>query len=195
MKKIAIFASLLFFAFPALAAVTVNIQPTSLVTSATTLPASSTPLGLFTFKLTGDAAEILSSVTVTLNVAGASTVTGADLAQLAVYKDANANGTFESGTDLVSGTQTTVNVGSATTITTASNNNLAGGATFFVTLSTGASWAATAPADSLTATIGTAGIVTSANSPTVTAATTNTISAVAPADTTGPILTSAVMST
>ena len=109
MKKIAIAASLLFFALPALALVTVGTQPTSLVTSPLTVGASSAPLALFSFNLSADAAETLTSVSVTLNASAGSTVTGADLAQLAVYRDANANGTFESGTDLVAGTQTAVN--------------------------------------------------------------------------------------
>lgn len=193
MRKIAILAGLLLLASPALAAVTVGTQPTSLVTSPTTIGATSAPVGLFSFALTGDAAETLSSVTVTLNAASGSTVSGSDLASLSLYKDANANNTFDPSTDTLVASQTAINVGAATTITATTNNALAGGATFFVALSTGASWSGVAPADSLTATIAANGIVTSANSPTITAATTNTITATAPADTTGPVLLSAVM--
>jgi hypothetical protein len=189
MKKIAILSGLmLVFANIASAAVTVNTQPTSLVTSALPAAASSSPIGLFSFKLTGDAAETLSSVTVTLNAAGGSTVTGSHLANLSVYKDANNNGVFDSGTDLLAGSQTSVNVGSATTITTSSNNSLTGGATFFVTLSTASGWSNVSPIDSLTATLAANGIITSANSPTVTAVTTSTISAVPVA----PMLSTAV---
>jgi hypothetical protein len=197
MKKLAIIASLLLVAGPAFATVTVGTQTTSLVTSPVTLSASSSPLGLFTFALTGDAAETLTSVALTLMPGSGSTVTGSDLAQVAVYKDANSNGTFESGTDTLAGSQTSVNVGTPTTIAVSSNNSLTGGARFFVTLSTGASWSGVAPADSLTARIPASGIVTSTTSPTVTEVTTSSISAVAPVvvDTTGPVLTTAVMQT
>ncbi|MBX4205416.1 MAG: hypothetical protein KW788_04540 [Candidatus Doudnabacteria bacterium] len=193
MRKIAIAAGLLLLAAPALAAVTVTTAPVSLVTTAQTLGASSTPLALFSFTLGADAAETLSSVAITVNNNGTSTATGADLASVSVYRDSNANGTLETATDLVAGTQTTVNVGSATTVTTGANKALPG--TFIVALSTGASWSATAPADSITATLPANGITTSANSPTVTAVTTNTITATAPADVTGPVLTSAVLQT
>src|SRR4026207_1168577 len=153
MRKIAILSGLaLALANVAFAAVTVNTQPAPLVTSPITAPASSSPIGLFSFKLTADAAETLSSVAVTVNAVGGSTIAGSDLASLAVYKDNNANSTFESGADLLVGTQTTVNVGSATSITTASNNSLTGGGTFFVALSTGSTWGTSAPADSVTAT-------------------------------------------
>jgi hypothetical protein len=197
MKKLAIIASLLLVAGPAFATVTVGTQTTSLVTSPVTLSASSSPLGLFTFALTGDAAETLTSVALTLTAGSGSTVTGSDLAQVAVYKDANSNGTFESGTDTLAGSQTSVNVGTPTTIAVSSNNSLTGGARFFVTLSTGASWSGVAPADSLTARIPASGIVTSANFPNSDRSYTSSISAVAPVvvDTTGPVLTTAVMQT
>jgi hypothetical protein len=193
MKKISIAAGLLLIAMPALAAVTVTTPLASLVTTARTLGASSAPLGLFSFTLGTSESETLSSVAVNIVNNGTSTAAGADLASVAVYRDANANGTLEVGTDLVAGTQTTVNVGTPTTVTTATNNTLPG--TFFVTLSTGASWSGVAPADSVTVRIPASGITTSANSPTVTEISTSTISAVAstPTDTTGPKLVLAVL--
>jgi len=190
MRKIAISFGMLLLVYSfAQAAVTVNTTPASLITSPTTVGAASSPVGLISFVLSADATETLSSVTVTVNAVAGSTVTGSDLAKVSVYKD-DGNGTFNSGTDTEIGSQTTVNVGTPTTITTASNNALTSATTFFVSLSTAASWSGTAPADSVTVTIASDGIATSANSPTVTAVTTNTISA----PTTIPTLSTAVAS-
>ncbi len=169
-------------ALPVRAAVTVSTAPTSLVLSPTVQAASSAPLPLFKFSLSADAGETLSAVKVRLDNSGTSAATGSHLAAMAVYRD-NGNGTFNLGGDVLAGLQTAVNVGSTTTINTTANNGLP--ATFFVTLATAVSWSNTAPADSITASFPADGIVTSANSPTVTAVTTGSITA----DTTGPKLT------
>lgn len=183
--SLALLALLLAPMFPVVAAVNVVAQPVSLVTSPVTLAASSAPLGLIKFSLGADAGETLSSVAITVSNVGLSNATSADIANVTVYRDAG-NGTFDTATDLVAGTQATVNAGSATTITTSANNTLP--ATFFVSLATSANWSDVAPADSISVALATNGIVTSANSPTVTAVTTNTITA----DTTGPLLQTAV---
>ncbi len=179
MKKISIFLGLLLLASPVQAAITVGTAPTSLVTTATNL-AASTEKAVFEFALTGDAAETLSSVAVTVN---SSTATSSDLTSVAVYKD-DGDGVFDSG-DAEAGSNTTVNVGSTTTVTTAANNTLTG-AKFFVVLKTAAGWSGT---DSVTVTLNANGIVASANSPTTTAVTTAALTA---PDLTGPTLTSAV---
>ncbi len=189
MRKTAILAGLMLIAATfAQAAVTVDVAPVSLVTSPITVAASSQPVGLFSFALTGTAGETLSSVVVTLNPMTGSTVSGSDIASLAVYKD-DGNGIFGSG-DVVAGSQTTVNVGTPTTITVSSNNALTTSTRFFVAMSTGSTWGTASTPDSLTATLGTTAISTSANSPTVTAVTTSTVSSQA----TVPSLNSAVAS-
>src|SRR4051794_27768366 len=128
MRKIGIIAALTMLASSsvAFAAVTVTTQPLSLVTSPATALPSSSPQALFKFVLGTDASDTLSSVALTINTNGTAVTTGSDLANVAVYRDANANGTFESGTDTLVASQTSVNVGSATTITTASGNTLPG---------------------------------------------------------------------
>lgn len=177
-------ATLLFSGVPALAAVSVPTQPTSLVTSGIAIKAVSGPIGVFSFNLSQTAGETLSSVTVTVANSGSSAATSADLLMLQIYKD-NGDGLLNSATDLVAGSQAIVNVGTPTTIVTSSNNAIDGGK-FFVTLSTGASWSSTTlPVDSVTVTMAADSIITSANSPTVTAATTSAITA----DTVGPVLT------
>lgn len=163
------------------AVVTITAQPTSLVTSPMLAPANSEPIGLFKLSIGADASETLTSITVTVANSGSSTATGADFDSLLVYRDDGDN-VFDLPGDLLAGSQSSVNVGSATTIATSSNNSLP--ATFFVALSTGASWSDSAPADSVTVSLAANGVVTSANSPTVTAASTSTITA----DTTGPSL-------
>lgn len=168
----------------ALAAVTVTAN--SLVTSPITAKASSTPIGLFSFTAGQTAGETLSSVTVTLANAGSSVAVGSHVASLSVYKDTG-NGTFEPGTDLLAGSQTTVNIGSATTVSATTNNAIDGGK-FFVALATSGTWTGISPADSITAALATNAIVTSANSPTISAVSTSTITA----DTAGPALSSAV---
>ncbi|HBT92264.1 MAG TPA: hypothetical protein DEA87_02210 [Candidatus Veblenbacteria bacterium] len=171
------------------ALVTITAQPTSLVTEAIKAPASSEPIGLFKIGLSANEGETLSSISVTVNDNGASGVIGTNLANLSVYRD-DGDTVFEVEQDILAATQTAVNIGSVTTIPVAADNSLAASTTFFVALSTAASWSDAAPADSITVSLATDGVVTSANSPTVTAATTASITA----DTTGPVLTSVVAS-
>ncbi len=181
----------LLFATAAVAAVTVNSGPTSLVISPITAKASSAPIALFSVNLSQTASETLSSIAVNIANSGLSTATGADLASVSVYKD-NGDGVFNPTTDLLAGSQTSVNIGSNTIVTTSVNNTIdAGGSTFFVTLATSASWSDTTPADSIIVTLPADAIVTSANSPTVTAVTTSTITA----DTTLPVITVAPYTT
>lgn len=165
------------------AAVSVSGQPVSLVTTDLKVKAQSVPVGLVRFGLGVDAGETLSSVSVTINNNGTSAATGADLANVALYRDDGDNILEAGSDDLLVGSQTSVNVGSATSVTAASNHALPG--TFFITLATSASWSDANPADSVTVNLAAAGIVTSANSPTVTGVSTSTITA----DTTGPVLT------
>lgn len=187
MKKIALLSIFgLVVAIAALATVIVNTGPTSLVPDPILVKASSNPVGLFELALSQDAGETLSSISVVVNNTASSTATTTDLASISVYKD-NGDGNFDPTTDLLAGTQTVVNIGSATTVATTSNNSISGGK-FFISLSTAVSWSDTVPADSVTVTLPADGIVTSANSPTITAVTTNTITA----DTTAPSLTSVV---
>lgn len=189
MKKKLIISALAVLAPAAVvwALVTVTAQPTSLVTSPLLAKASSSPIGLFKLSLNADSAETLSSIAVTVSNNGASTATGAEFSSLAVYRDTG-DGVFDPASDVLAGSQTSVNIGSPTVIATASNNPIP--ATFFVALSTSSTWSDAAPADSITVSLAADGVVTSANSPTVTAASTSTITA----DTTGPQLTSVVAS-
>ncbi len=168
------------------ATVTVSAGPASLVTDPVLVKASSSQVGLFSFTSSQDAGETLSSVKIVINNTASSTASTTDFASVSVYKD-NGDGNFSATTDLLSASQSSVNLGSATEVTTGSNNAIDGGK-FFVSFATSASWSDAAPADSVTVTFPVNGITTSANSPTVTAATTNTIIA----DTTGPTLQSAV---
>lgn len=179
MKKIAVFLGLFLMAFTAHAAITVGTAPTSLVTSATTQAASSEK-ALFEFALTGDNSETLSSVSVTVSSATASS---SDFSAITAYKD-DGDGSFDSG-DAEAGTANSVNIGSSTMVNTASNNTLTG-AKFFVVLETAATWSAT---DNATVTLNANSIVTSANSPSISAVTTATISG---PDNTGPALQSVV---
>lgn len=171
----------------AYAAVTVTTQPTEIITSGQTAKASSANTAIAKFALSKDAAETLSSVTITLVDVGTSGVEGTDIANLKVFKD-EGDGSFGAG-DLEAGSQTTVNIGSPTTITTAANNTIGATATiFFVTLATSATWSDAAPADSIGVGIAADGIATSANSPTVTALTgSNSLTA----DTTAPTVSKA----
>ncbi len=172
----------------AVAAVNVTVQPVSLVTAPMLADSSSGQIALFSFTIGQTDNETLSSVAVTVNNAGSSTASGSDLASVSVYKD-DGDGTFESGDDDLAGTQNSVNIGSATTVTAGSNNTLAGaGSKFFVTLATDSTWSDSSPADSVTVTLAANAIVTSADSPTVTAVTTDTITA----DISTPTLVSAV---
>ncbi|MBX4187969.1 MAG: hypothetical protein KW793_02420 [Candidatus Doudnabacteria bacterium] len=183
MKKFAVLSGLLLVASLASAAVTVDTAPTSLVTSATTLAADS-ELAVFKFALTGDDAETLSSVKVTVN---SSTAVSDDLDRIAVLKD-DGDGSFDND-DTEVGSNTNVNIDSLTTINTSSGDlDLTSEELFFVVIETDSSWLAD---DSITITLGTSGIVTSDNSPTVSAVTTSAINA-SDEDEDGPDLQSAV---
>lgn len=137
------------------------------------LPASSMDAIVLKFALnkTPGGNETLSSVTVTVTstLPTNNATLASHIANLTVYRDNNSNNYFDPEFDVATGAQTTVNVGSATTIATNSNNSLAAdGAlptTFFVTLMTAPSWAT---GDAVFISMAANGIVTSANSPTVT---------------------------
>jgi hypothetical protein len=178
-------ASLITLTPVAEAAVTVGTQPTETIASGQTAKASSSNIPIVKFAISQDAAETLSSVTVTIADAGTTGVASADIASLKVFKD-DGDEIFN-GTDSEAGSQTTVNIGSATTITTSVNNAIGTTATtFFVTLATSASWSDANPADAITVSMAVDGIATSANSPTVTALTgANSLTA----DTTAPTVT------
>ena len=191
MKKIAIFLGLSVLSLaiqPALAAVNLLSGPTSLVTSPTSAPASSTPTGLFSFTLSQDGGETLSSVNVTLNKTASSTLSGADISSLTIYKD-NGDGIFDPSTDLLAGTQTSVTIDGVTSIPLTINNTIATSSSkFFLAVKTNSSWSDTTPIDAFLASMPINAIITSTSSPTSTAATTSLISA----DTTGPALTGVV---
>ncbi len=175
----------LVLANPVWSAVNITSGPSSLITSPVLVKASSQPIGLFWFDLAQTAGETLSAVTVNIANFGSSMTTGSHFASVAVYKD-NGNGVFDPATDLLAGSQISVNVGSNTVIATASNNIIDGGR-FFVSLATSSAWTATTPADSIRVTLLSSGITTSVNSPTIMAVTTNTLTA----DTAVPTLISA----
>ncbi len=186
-QQIAIISILgIFLSFlPVQATVTVNAGPTSLVPDPVLVKASSPQVGLFSLTLSQDAGETLSSIKVIINNVATSTATGTDFASVSVYKD-EGDGGFNSTSDLLAGTQATVNVGSTTTIATLVNNTITGGK-FFVSLATSATWSGAVP-DKVNVTFPADGITASANSPTTTAVTTNSLIA----DTTAPTLLSAV---
>lgn len=181
----------LMIAVPAIAAITVNSGPTSLVTSPITAKASSAPIALFSVNLSQTDSESLSSVTVNIANNGSSTAVGSDIDLVSVYKD-DGNGLFDSSVDMLSGSQSAVNIGTSTVVTTSANNTIGTSSSlFFVTLKTAVSWSDTAPSDSITVALPADGIVTSANSPTTTAVTTSAITA----DTTLPVITIAPYAT
>ncbi len=141
------------------------------------LPASGFDSPILKFSLTQSAGETLSSVALTITNNASSTVTNNALADhidfLAVYRDTNGNNFFDPQSDLLAGTQSIVKVATSTTvISTGSNNTIAstGGlpTTFFVTVKTDSTWIAP---DAFKVNMAANGIVTSANSPTVTALT------------------------
>lgn len=174
----------------AVAAITVQSGPTSLVTTTTYVKASSNALGLFKFNVTQDAGETLSSVKVRVNAVAPSTVASENIAAITVYKD-NGDGLFDPSIDLLAGTQNSVNIGSDTTIATAANNSISTSTTqgnFFVSLATAASWSSTSTPDTIQVVFPSDGIATSATSPTVSA----TVTADIIADTVAPTLLSAV---
>src|SRR5688572_14789806 len=185
LKIAGLIAAMILVALPASASVSVNTAPVSLITSATEASASSDQIALFKFAYTANASETLSEVEVSIANDGSSTASGSDLDALAVYKD-DGDGIFETnGQDLLAGSEADVNIGSATAITTGSNNSL-DGSMYFVTLTTASTWSDSAPGDEVKAYMATDALTFSANSPTTTAIVTSTITA----DTTGPLLTS-----
>lgn len=173
MKKIPLlFTSTALLLIAAVASATVNITgPTSLLTSSRHVKAQSDPIGLFEFAVSQTAGETLSSVTIRVNNAGATTLTSADFASAAIYKD-NGDNSFNHTTDLLAGSQSTVNVGSDTVITAGANNSITG-SKFFIALRTAGSWSSASMVDAATVTLPSYGISTSANSPTVATTTTS----------------------
>lgn len=163
------------------ATVGVTVGPTSLVPDPILVKGSSSAVPLFSFTIGQDAGETLSSVAVLVMQNGTTTVSGADLAKIEVFKD-DGDGSFDAG-DTVQGTQSTVNLSPTTTIVPTGGAPLASGV-FFVTLSTSASWSGSAPADSIKVTFPADSITSSAGVVSNGSATTNSITA----DTTGPVL-------
>lgn len=179
MKKLLIIGGLLFTASTAFAAISIGTAPTSLVTSATTVAASSEK-AVFEFALTANDSETLTSVGVTVT---SSTAVAGDFTEVSVYRD-DGDGSYDSG-DTEAGSNSTVNIGSTTTISVPSDNTLTG-SKFFVVLKTSATWSGT---DSVTVSLNANGLVTSSNSPTTSLVTT---SAITVTDSTGPVLQTAV---
>lgn len=160
----------------ALATVSLSAGPVSPITSPLILPASSQRVVLFTFSLNANSGETLSSVSVEVDKANSTTqVIGNDVGSLQVYKD-NGDGVFNPSSDALIGTNTgTIAINSPTTIP--ASYGLFGSGNYFVTLTTSSSWTANAPSDSITVTLPSNGIVTSANSPSINPVTTAIISA------------------
>jgi hypothetical protein len=157
------------------AAVSVTAQPISLVSSPITLSASSAQTGLFSFSLSASAGETLSGVSIQVNAANASTtVSGSHIASVNLYQD-NGNNSFNPATDVLVGSQSSVNIGSPTIITPTASTSVGG--EFYVSLATSANWSSGSPADSITVTLPGNAILTSANSPSTNAVTTAAISA------------------
>lgn len=168
------------------ATVSVTSGPTSLVPDPILAPASSSPIGLFKFTLAYDAGETLTSVALKVSQNATTTVSGSDIANLALYKDTG-NGTFEGGGDTLLGTQTTVELSPTSTVVSTATSTPATG-TFFVTLATGGTWSDAAPADSIKILMAADSIMSSAGVVSHSMAETNSITA----DTTGPVLQSAI---
>ncbi len=168
------------------ATVAVTSGPTSLVPDPILAPSSSAPIGLFKFTLAYDAGETLTSVKVKVMQNATTTVSGSDLASVALYKDTG-SGTFESASDTLLGTQSTVNLSPTSTTVSAAAATPATG-TFFVSLSTGATWSGTAPADSIKVALEADQIMSSAEAVSHSMAMTNSITA----DTAGPTLDNAI---
>ncbi len=157
------------------AAVFVTSQPGSMVTNPIVLPPNSQPTAIFSFSLSANAGETLSSVTVQVNRGTSSTtVVGGHLGSLSIYRD-NGDALFNPSNDTFLGSQSLINIGSPTTITPSSATSASG--TFFVTLTTSAFWSSSQPADSITVTFPSNGIITSSNSPVTSQVTTAQISA------------------
>ena len=100
------------------AAVVETTAATELITAGQKIKASSNYVALFGFGLTQDVAETLESVALQINQT-AGTVISSDIAGLYVFADNGATDDQLDGTDTLVGTQTTVNVGAPTTVSTA----------------------------------------------------------------------------
>jgi hypothetical protein len=111
-----------FGANPVNAAVSVT-GPVSLITDPTLVKASAGPIGLFEFSLNQTAGETLSSVSAVANQNATTTVSGGDLASLSLYKD-NGDGSFNSVSDALVGSQTAITLGSTTMISAAASTTL-----------------------------------------------------------------------
>ncbi|OGE89386.1 MAG: hypothetical protein A2722_02060 [Candidatus Doudnabacteria bacterium RIFCSPHIGHO2_01_FULL_50_11] len=184
MKKFALVASslgLCMLALSAQASVTLNIAPTSLVPDPLLIPASSGQVGLFSFQLTVDAGETFTNTKVQLTQVSGSVASG-DLSSVALWRD-DGNGSFSSGSDTQLVSNSTVNVGSDTLLTLPTTTPATG--KFFVSVATSGS---VSTGDQFTVILPADAIILSANSPSTTAVTTNTITA----DVTAPTLSSAV---
>ena len=187
LKTASTFLGLLFFVLlaggmaintpSASAAITINTQPTTDFTTGTYK--ADAVFSVVTFGISEDASETLSSVAVTVIAEGAA-VSG-DFASLKVYKEVTGTG-FLATDDLLVGTQTTVNVGSATTISTGTTAIGASEATFYIVVTLAAS-----PTDTnaFSVDVATDGIVASTGALTTTALD-GGATAIATIDTTAP---------
>ena len=142
------------------ATVTVNTQPVADFTSGTYK--ADAVFSVVNFGITQDATETLSSVAVTVVAEGVA-VSG-DFASLKVYKEYGTTVGFQLDEDTLVGTQATVNVGSATIISTGTET-IGSSETIFYVVAT----LAVSPTDTNAFSVDMAvdEIVTSANSPTV----------------------------
>lgn len=157
------------------AAVNVNAVPSSMVSNAIALPPSSAQTALFTFTLGATAGESLSSVSVQVNKANSlTTVSGSHIASVSIYKDDGSNIFTPSAANFI-GSQSSVNIGSPTTITPNSFTSASG--KFYISLATSAFWSQSQPADSITVSLPNNAITTSANSPSTGQITTAAITA------------------
>lgn len=157
------------------AAVNVVTGPVSLVTSPAIVAASSSQTAVFSFSVSANAGETLSGVNVEVDKANASTtISSGDLAAVSLYKDDGSNSFNPIAGNLV-GSNSSVNIGSTTSITPATTTPASG--KFYVSIATSGTWSGIIPADAVTVSFPAAAIQTSANSPLVVAATTATISA------------------
>ena len=187
LKTTSTFLSLLFFVLlaggmainapSASAVVTVGTQPTADFTTGTYK--ADAVFSVVTFGISASASETLSSVAVTVIAEGAA-VSG-DFASLKVYKEVTGTG-FSATDDLLVGTQATVNVGSATTISTGTTAIGASETTFYVVATLAAS-----PTDTnaFSVDVATNGIVASTGALTTTALD-GSATAIATIDTTAP---------
>ncbi|MBL7022099.1 carboxypeptidase regulatory-like domain-containing protein [Patescibacteria group bacterium] len=120
------------------AAVTEGTAATEMLTTGQEIVASSDYVPLFGFGLTQDAAETLEAVNLQIDqVAG--TVESSDFTGLYVFSDTGGTDDVLDGTDTLVGTQTTVNVGAPTTISTTSTaipSSLTGDYSFIVAVKT-----------------------------------------------------------